>query len=96
MSGGAADCVSLAIAFHQAPGRFSDLLHGRAEILQFLIGIRYRGNKRGNAFRTGRIGRGQGGPRPAHEALAPRAEGCCDGVVGERPAYASRDAGQQA
>ena len=32
MNGGAADCVSLAIAFHQAPGRFSDLLHGRAEL----------------------------------------------------------------
>ena len=35
MSGGGNatdDCVSLAIAFHQAPGRFSDLLHGRAEL----------------------------------------------------------------
>ncbi len=35
MSGGGnapADCVSLAIAFHQAPGRFPELLHGRAEL----------------------------------------------------------------
>lgn len=34
MSGGGVtpDSVSLAIAFHQAPGRFPDLLHGRAEL----------------------------------------------------------------
>ena len=53
MSGGAADCVSLAIAFHQAPGRFSDLLHGRAELPE---GI-------------GRLLRLAGGAEPAAEGL---------------------------
>ena len=51
--GGAADCISLAIAFHQAPGRFSDLLHGRAELPE---GI-------------GRLLRLAGGAEPAAEGL---------------------------